>query len=181
MIGIDLSDDGIRDIYTRAAERFPSGSTFVELGSLYGASSIYLAQEIKRVEKNIKVYAVDLWEGFIHDTKFEGNFFHLFWQNVIDAGCEKIIIPICLDSSSAAYGFNDKTVDLIYIDANHDYEPCKKDILNWLPKLREEGWIGGHDYHYHVKKIVDELFTTVEQVRDTSWLVKNPTWYRVIL
>ena len=46
MIGINLSDRSIESVYDLAVERF-NNAKFIELGSLYGASTIYLAQKIK--------------------------------------------------------------------------------------------------------------------------------------
>lgn len=37
------------------------------------------------------------------------------------------------------------TYDLIFIDANHEYECVKRDIETWLPRVREHGIICGHD------------------------------------
>lgn len=39
--------------------------------------------------------------------------------------------------------------DFIYIDASHLYSDAKRDLKDWLPKLKVGGLIGGHDYIYH--------------------------------
>lgn len=38
-------------------------------------------------------------------------------------------------------------LDFCYIDANHSYEYVKKDIENYYPKIKKDGYIGGHDFH----------------------------------
>ena len=38
-------------------------------------------------------------------------------------------------------------IDFCYIDANHSYEYVKKDINLYYPKIKKEGYIGGHDFH----------------------------------
>lgn len=37
-------------------------------------------------------------------------------------------------------------VDMVFIDADHSYEACKRDILAWLPKIKSGGIIAIHDY-----------------------------------
>ncbi|MHA2313470.1 MAG: class I SAM-dependent methyltransferase [Candidatus Thorarchaeota archaeon] len=53
-------------------------------------------------------------------------------------------------------------LDLVFIDALHDYEHVKQDIELWLPKVRAGGIICGDDYDHHrhpgVKQAVDEAF-----------------------
>ncbi len=53
------------------------------------------------------------------------------------------------DSVDAARDIKDGSLDLVFIDADHSYEGCKRDIATWLPKVRAGGWLGGHDYMNH--------------------------------
>jgi len=81
-----------------------------------------------------------------------------------------------LESPGAANEFPDRSLDFVYIDATHGYPHPKLDIEAWLPKVREDGWIGGHDYtwkHQGVIRAVAEKFDRPDYVfRDGSWLVK---------
>jgi hypothetical protein len=49
-------------------------------------------------------------------------------------------------SYDALDSFEDKSLDLIYIDACHLYDSVLWDLENYLPKLKEGGIISGHDY-----------------------------------
>lgn len=42
--------------------------------------------------------------------------------------------------------FPDETFDLIYIDADHTYSGCLRDMHDWYPKLRHGGVFSGDDY-----------------------------------
>lgn len=42
--------------------------------------------------------------------------------------------------------FADESLDFVYIDANHAYDFVKQDIELWYPKVKQGGYIGGHDY-----------------------------------
>jgi len=68
--------------------------------------------------------------------------------------------------------FEDNSLDLVYIDAAHDYENVKKDISFWLPKIRLNGIIAGHDITIPgVSQAVTEVFgNDVKHYDDTSWL-----------
>lgn len=58
--------------------------------------------------------------------------------------------------------FPEKYFDLVFIDADHFYEPLKQDIENWLPLIRKGGMLSGHDYGNRrfpdCTKAVDECF-----------------------
>jgi hypothetical protein len=69
-------------------------------------------------------------------------------------------------------------VDFVYIDGMHTYEQCKKDIINYLPLVKETGVIGGHDYSPSwtgVVKAVNEVLGVPDIVfgRDGNWLFKK--------
>ena len=71
--------------------------------------------------------------------------------------------------------FEDSYFDFIYIDGNHTYESVKKDIEFYLPKLKNGGIIGGHDYNkgewVEVVKAVDDVIGNPDKVFwDTSWI-----------
>lgn len=50
-------------------------------------------------------------------------------------------------SLTCASLFSDGYFDLIFIDADHSYRVVKEDITAWLPKVRKDGVLSGHDYH----------------------------------
>lgn len=71
-------------------------------------------------------------------------------------------------------------LDLVFIDANHEYMQVKKDILAWLPKVRYGGILAGHDYAPEipmfsgVKQAVDEIFgNKVMLGKDRLWIHKR--------
>ena len=45
-----------------------------------------------------------------------------------------------------AKGLPNNYFDLIFIDASHIYEDVKKDIMAYLPKVKNGGILSGHDY-----------------------------------
>lgn len=79
------------------------------------------------------------------------------------------------DSVQAAKQFKDKSVDLIFIDADHSYEGVKGDIEAYTRVTRK--WIGGHDYRSMqpqfdftgVDRAVEEAFGDVEVGQNLTW------------
>lgn len=61
----------------------------------------------------------------------------------------------------------DKSLDFIYHDASHLYGDLQKDLEMWLPKLKDNGLMCGHDYvelgNFGVIQAVDEF------VRDNNF------------
>jgi len=68
-------------------------------------------------------------------------------------------VEVCrMDSAAAAALFPDRSLDFVYIDGDHSYEGCRRDILAWAPKVRVGGVLAGHDYYnqppFEVRKAV---------------------------
>lgn len=42
--------------------------------------------------------------------------------------------------------FPDEYFDLVYVDADHSYEGCLKDMQDWYPKVKKGGFLTGDDY-----------------------------------
>jgi len=68
-------------------------------------------------------------------------------------------------SVEAAKEFEDKSVDMVFIDANHSYPSVKADSIAWQPKVKDGGILCGHDYcsaEKGVYRAVNELFPNVQ-------------------
>ncbi len=86
-------------------------------------------------------------------------------------------------TSKKASGFIlEKSLDLVFLDALHDYDHVLEDIRLWMPKIREGGILCGDDYNQAhcegVKQAVDEVFGDKVELREVGvkgvkvWLVK---------
>jgi predicted O-methyltransferase YrrM len=81
------------------------------------------------------------------------------------------------DSLSESKNYPDNYFDIVYIDASHDYESVKNDILTWIPKIKDGGIICGDDYiggWPGVVKAVNEVFEhkKINKVGNQQWWVK---------
>jgi hypothetical protein len=78
-----------------------------------------------------------------------------------------------MSSIEAAETYLDNSLDFVFIDAAHDYDSVKQDIISWLPKVKKGGIISGHDYpHLPVRRSVNELLTKVGFIGACWWVVK---------
>ncbi len=80
-----------------------------------------------------------------------------------------------MSSEAASHQFLDHTFDVVYIDAEHDYESCAKDIRLWLPKIKIGGNLAGHDFWMEgVRQAVAELDEPFKVYADSSWVIDLP-------
>src|SRR5271168_277579 len=107
----------------------------VEVGSWLGATARAMADNTLG-----KVYAVDTFEGSPEleerlKDKPKDWLYDQFINNTKD--CPRIV-PVRLPSVEAAEKFKSLHIvaDMIFIDANHNYDEVKSDILAWKPILR---------------------------------------------
>ena len=142
------------ELLSRLARNLEKG-VIVELGSYLGKSAYAMAFW---ANKNVKIYCVDHWNNVDMPNKKAADTFEAFKNNLGEYF--KKIIPIRSDTSTAAKTFNDE-IDILFIDANHSYEGCMKDIVAWYPKVKNGGVILFHDYTEKtcgVSRVVDEFF-----------------------
>lgn len=84
---------------------------------------------------------------------------------VLEATKDKPFVKILrMYSDVAAKTFPDEYFDLIYVDADHSYEGCKKDLEAWWPKLKKGGFFIGDDYTNKRAKYTGVVFGVVKAV-----------------
>ena len=62
-------------------------------------------------------------------------------------------------TTNACNEVEDGSLDFVFIDADHGYEGCLRDIQAWEGKVKEGGIVFGHDIHFPtVQKAVTEFY-----------------------
>jgi predicted O-methyltransferase YrrM len=145
----------------------------VEIGSYVGESTVIFAEHFKSVT-SIDPFTdnYDLTDPACSYKPFD-EVYHNFLENIKNYDN---ITHIRKTSDDSVILFDDNSIDVLYIDGLHTYEQVKKDIVNYLPKIKQSGFICGHDYHENwigVIKAITETIVSVDKIFvDTSWLKK---------
>lgn len=81
-------------------------------------------------------------------------------------------------SMEAVKGFEDESLDFVYIDGHHEFKYVVEDIAEWSKKVRKGGCIAGHDFVFspvhrgpyvcHVKYVV-RAYTAAHRI--ANWWV----------
>jgi predicted O-methyltransferase YrrM len=100
----------------------------------------------------------------------QGTLYELFLRNIEPV--KHVINPIRKKSVKAAKLYKKKSIDMVFIDAAHEYHDVVEDIKSWLPKVKPGGILAGHDLHYEpVRRAVEELLEEFEETED-CWVCK---------
>jgi len=131
------------------ARQIPDKGIIVEIGSFLGKSTIALA--LGAADKRPKIYAIDTFKGNSNDFKnglnnvqWEGdNFLNEFKSNLKKANITTVE-PIQGYSHDIGAKWN-KSIDLLFIDASHDFDDIEKDYELFSPWVRPGGIVALHD------------------------------------
>lgn len=144
----------------------------VEIGSYSGESTSIFAES----GKFKKIYAVDPWFNGYDDKDFASHSNMEVIEKMFDERVSffKNVQKIKATGNIAANSFENKSLDLVYIDACHTYEAVKSDIVDWLNKIKNNGYISGHDWNMDgVRRAVEEVLGYPDKTfSDHSWLFK---------
>jgi hypothetical protein len=66
----------------------------------------------------------------------------------------------------AAKRFPNGSFDFVYIDADHSYNGCMRDLVSWWPKLKHGATFVGDDYYPGIAKRTKVPFRVIEAVND---------------
>jgi len=138
-------------IYRDMVEQLEDESLIVEIGSFKGKSSAFMAVEIANSGKKIKFDCIDPMKLLSHyATSAKNN--PQEWEGYSADEFHRRLEPVKdfynlhqMTSDEAVKLYENNSIDFLMIDGDHSYDAVKKDIINWLPKMRPGGLIVGDD------------------------------------
>lgn len=161
--------------------------TFVEVGTAQGKN---MSRILKHTDVP-KIWSIDpyeFYEGYEEDNDANAG------KERIKSNYAKASKTVLADervthlrqkSAEAAPSFSEKSIDLIFIDANHEYEYVLEDLQLWWPKVVEGGFMVMHDYTWRKKldpnktngviQAVDEFGEEIEDQIAEEWSDRNRT------
>jgi hypothetical protein len=178
--------------------------TYVEVGCKEGRTTGFVLAQCPE----LRAIAIDPWctqpagDDASRETYEKWDFAEIerkFWDNVGSAGAGRCTMLRGTSEQAAKKGDHpsecDPTLrdfyidndcfgglDVVFIDALHDYESVKQDIELWWPLVREGGYLAGHDYNHKwpgVMRAVAEHFNLMDVCLgpDSMWWVQKPVPY----
>jgi hypothetical protein len=133
-------------VFSTFLKSIPDNSVWVEIGSFLGKSISYCVVESKNLNKNIKFHCIDPWKSYeeltttfkkLDEEYGESGVYTKFLNNV--APIKEYINVHRMKSQEASKKFEDKSIDVIFIDGAHDYENVKIDCNVWYSKMKSDG------------------------------------------
>lgn len=133
----------VRDLarLSAIAAQVPENGAIVEIGSLYGRSTSAIFSAKK---ESVELFAVDIFVGDGIEIIPKIDHYKKLIKNMSAHGFFPYIIHG--NSFQASHHFEDKTLDMVFIDGSHTEEAVYADIMNMLPKMKDGAVMCGHDF-----------------------------------
>jgi len=163
------------------AQKVPENGLIVEIGAWMGRGStaIYTGANGKR-----RVVSIDTWKGSPDEPEHEivkvKDIFALYKLNTSFLGFyPSAYVPktdlngtyyIIGDSADSASMFEDCSIDWLFIDGWHTH--FYRDLDAYLPKMKTNGLLSGHDYfcfYEHIQQEIHKRFF-INQVVHSIWI-----------
>lgn len=125
------------------ALKLPPNGVAVEIGSYLGRSTAFIGAALKERPQPSTLHAIDTFTSIGVPGKEGNNTLRSFTENT--ARFSKVI-RIHQGYSTEIIKTWTAPIDMLWIDGDHSYEACSRDILDWVPFVKPGGLVAFHDY-----------------------------------
>jgi hypothetical protein len=156
----DASQDGpeTMPVVVKGASRYHLAEVFRQRGYRTGAEiGVYKGQYSHYLclgNPGVRHLCVDIWQPY--ENAKTGKTIFRSSIPAYDTARARLAPFDCTfmrkTSVEAAKDVPDKSLDYVYIDANHWFEFVVADLAAWAPKVRSGGMIAGHDWEDHLEE-----------------------------
>jgi hypothetical protein len=134
-------DYGIFLALNDIVKMLPSVGTMFEIGTMFGRSTVFLAELFRLHNKSYTIYSIDLFS----EPNISKDFFDIAKSN-----CEKYkeinLIRCDLFEANTHIELKDKKFTCVLECSNHDLKATTFCLNTWLPLLEDNGIYCGHDW-----------------------------------
>ena len=160
----------------------------VEIGSWQGKSSVMLAAGL-RGKRNSHLFCIDPF-GQDEKPEYHEKFYaslmprkksieDVFRMNVCRAGLNQIVTPIRGYSFEVRRDWR-RTIDMLFLDANHEYDAILRDFDDWSPFLNPGAVVAFHDVipqwpgvvRAVSERLVAPSYSPIRQIDSLAWATK---------
>ena len=123
---------------------------YLEIGSFEGRSAVFVG-ELDNIKE---ITCIDTFEG---SDEIKGINFDLVYENC-SVNLNKLKIPhkLIKDTSHNFFKNNNNKFNVIYIDGSHFYEDVKKDFINSMNCLEEDGILICDDFYWFFYEKIEQ-------------------------
>lgn len=158
-------------------------SRIAEVGVWKGRCVLNMAQYCRELGLETEIICIDTWLGspehwlrrdnrnFYESLKIRHGLPQIYWtflRNVVDDNAQDFITPMPMPSESAFHVLSrlNVSLDLVHVDAGHEYESVLADLKRFWTLLRPGGVLIGDDYHRgwpEVVRAADDFARTIDR------------------
>jgi SAM-dependent methyltransferase len=162
-----------RKLVKLASQSKVEAAKVVEVGTWLGKTAITMA------DAGAEVTCVDMWKDFGSSVDTLSSLYQAHGERIYNTFLSNIgtrkgvsIHPKRMSSLDAAKEQSEQ-VDLVFIDAKHDYAAVKEDIAAWILHVRPGGILCGHDYSPDFPGVVKAVNECLGEVN-----VEGAVWWK---
>jgi predicted O-methyltransferase YrrM len=149
-------------LYTIMVNSAKNGAHFVEVGTAKGQGTAYLAVEIAKSKKNVKLDTVMPTD----DALFEEISNNL-------ASVKEYVTPVRHSSVDAAKLYTDRTLDFVYIHEATSAAQITSAIEAWKVKIKHGGMIAGYNWRTEeIQNACKKALPGVLSIPPNSWMIQ---------
>lgn len=122
-----------------------------KVGAEIGTERGWYAEVLLKQNPKLHLHCIDPWVAYASGV--ERHSLPQFMSDAYEEAQKRTkgfkCSMICEESMKALKRFENNSLDFVYIDGDHRYEPVINDLTEWSKKVRPGGIISGHDLtHY---------------------------------
>lgn len=138
-----------QEIIDKVIELAQDDIIIVEIGVFLGGTTCYIASKLAEKGVRYTYIAIDNFKftniSHEHNQQYSKNVPPYIAYSTNLRKTQAKVNTFIGDSIEISKVFKDKSIDFLYIDGDHS-EYCIGELEAWLPKMKEDSVIAGHDY-----------------------------------